>query len=123
MSRLCVVISFLCDVVCLFMCLWHGLYSLFVSQFHWFVLCVLFWYSIVFLFLVCMFCLRCIVLLFVVSLVCSACVLLSLLCVRVCFFCFGLNASPVCDCIVCVPSLRCSFTFLCDGVCSFMCLC
>ena len=48
------------------------------------------------------------------------CVLLLLVCVRACCFCYGVNAFPVCDCILYVPSLRCSFSFC---VTSVACLC
>ena len=92
MSLICVVLSCLCDGVCLFMCLWYGLYLLFVYRFHWFVLSVLFCYTLVF-FLLCIGCLWCVVLLLVVSLVCRAC----MFCCRYVFdvFCYGLNDSPV----------------------------
>ena len=74
---------------------------------------VLLWYVLVFVVLVCMICLWCVVLLCVASLVCSACV------VCCCAFVFGvavlgygLNALPVCECILYVPSLRCYFLFV-----------
>ena len=38
-------------------------------------------------------------------------VLLVLFCFRF-WFCYGLNAVPVCDCVLYVPSLRCSFLFV-----------
>ena len=46
MSRLCGAPFCLCDVVCLFMCLWYGVNVLFVDRFHWFVLCELFCYCL-----------------------------------------------------------------------------
>ena len=69
----CAVLSFLCDVVCFFVCLCYGSYLLFAYRFHWFVLCAVVLVSCLFVFLVCMCCLWCVVLLFVVSLVCRAC--------------------------------------------------
>ena len=42
MSRICVVLSFLCDVLYVLMCLWYGLCVLFVYRFHRLVLCALF---------------------------------------------------------------------------------
>ena len=37
---------------------------------------------------------------------------LLLVCVRFRCFCCGLNASPACDCLLYVPSSRCSFLFV-----------
>ena len=114
MSLLCVVISLLCDGVCLVMCLCYGLCLVFDYRCHWFVLCVRLCSSCVFLRLVCMICLWRVVLLFVVSLglSCVCGVLVLLFCLRVCLFCYGLNAFPVYDCILYVPSWRCAFLFV-----------
>ena len=108
MVNRCVVLPFLCDAVCLFMCLWYGLCLSYVDRFQWVVLCALF----------------CCVL---VECVFGVCALFAVCCVAACCFnglscvyvllmvwfrfccCYGVNAFPVCDCIVCVPSLRCSF--------------
>ena len=65
--------------------------------------------------LVCLFCLWCAVLLLAVSLVCRACMCCCVFCFR---FCYGLNAFPVCDCILYVPSLR--YSFLCVLCCVFV---
>ena len=112
MSLICVVIFFLCDGVCLLMCLCYGLCVLFVDRFHWIVLCAVTFGSCRFLFLVCMCCLWCVVLLFVVSSVRRACLRCRCRLVFVLFLCYGLNTFPVCDCMLCVPYLRCSSLFV-----------
>ena len=73
MPLLGVVIFFLCDVGCLFVCLRYGVCVLSAYRVHWFVLSVLLCSVIVFLFLVCIVCLWCVVLLVVVSLASRAC--------------------------------------------------
>ena len=100
----CGVLFFLCDGVCLFMCLWYGLCLLFACRCHWFcVRCYASSLSVLFLF-VCLLCLWCVVLLLAVSSVCRACV--ALLCVSVLLCCYCLNDSPVRDCVLYVPPLR-----------------
>ena len=64
------------------------------------------------LLLVCMLCLWCVALLVGVSLVCRACMWCCCCVVFVAFCCYGLNAFPVCDCVMYVPYLRCSFRFV-----------
>ena len=61
------------------------------------------------LLLVCMVRMWCVVLLVVVSSVCRACVWCCWSFVFVLVYCYGVNAFPVCDCMLYVPSLRCSF--------------
>ena len=105
---------FLCGGVRLSMDLCHGVYcGLFVYRFRWFVLCVMLFY-VLFLLLcsVCMCCLWCVVLLFVVSLVCRACMCCCCVFSFCLFFCYGLNTFPVCDCMLYVPSWRCSLLFV-----------
>ena len=86
----------------------------------WFV-CAVLLVSCLFLLLACVRCVWCVALLCVVSLVCRAYVYCCCCVVFVfVFVCYGLNAFPVCDCIVYVPSLRCSSTVC---VMLFVCLC
>ena len=50
MSLICGARFFLCDDVCLFVCLCYGVYVLLVYRLHWFVLCVMLNYVLAFLF-------------------------------------------------------------------------
>ena len=61
--------------------------------------------------LVCTLCLWCVVLLSVASMVCRAC--MRCCCVVFVFvFCYGLNVSPVRDCRLYVPYVRCYLLFV-----------
>ena len=105
---------FLCEIVCVFMCLWYGLYLLFAYRFHWFVLCVLLCYVLVVfdlrvygLFVMC-----CVAVCCFNGLSCVYVSLLLLFCVRCCVFCYSLNPFPACDGMLYVPCLRCAVRFV-----------
>ena len=76
---------FLCEYVCLFMCLWYGL-NLFADRCHWFVLCAVLVFSCLFVFGVYVVFVVCCVAVCCFIGLSRACVLLLLHGVRACVF-------------------------------------